>query len=74
MIRADDSQTINPSEFSSKVGSGVVLEMTIVLRRNYRFEENAQKCPRCRHMNLNVATCRGWIEWKVSQSFVRVVG
>lgn len=68
MIRAEDSQVINRSEFASTVESGMVLEMSIVVQQDIAFEDN-KKCPRCGHVSLNLAG-NGWIEWKVSPNFV----
>jgi hypothetical protein len=65
MIRAEDSRFINPAEFASKVVSEMVLETSIVLRAQTSFEDNEEKCPRCGHINRNVAAHCGWIEWKV---------
>ncbi|KIM80413.1 hypothetical protein PILCRDRAFT_9594 [Piloderma croceum F 1598] len=66
MIHAEDSQFINPAEFASEVVSGMLLETSIVLRPQTSFEDN-EKCPRCGHINRNVAAYCGWIEWKVSR-------
>lgn len=65
MIRADGSHTIGHSEFANTVKPGMVLEMSIVLRQPAAFQDNKQKCPRCHHVNLNVTTTSGWIDWKV---------
>lgn len=65
LIRAADSQPINPSECASQVEAGMVLEMSIILRdyAAFAFEDNKPKCPRCGHVNLGVPTRNGWIEW-----------
>jgi hypothetical protein len=65
MIRAEDCQIISPGEFASSVESGMVLEMSIVLRKRATFEDNEEMCPRCDYVNLNVTSNSGWIEWQV---------
>jgi len=65
MIRAENCQIISPSEFASSVESGMVLEMSIVLRKRATLEDNEEMCPRCNHVNLNVTSNSGWIEWQV---------
>jgi hypothetical protein len=70
VLRAEDSQMINRSEFARMVEPGMLLEMTIVMRQNTAFHENKGKCPRCRHMNLNATITNGWIEWHVSVQFL----
>jgi hypothetical protein len=72
VIRAEDSQTIVPAEFSSKVESGMVLEISIVLQQRAAFPGGGKKCPRCSYKNSNVARSGGWIEWKVSAAFYRL--
>jgi len=61
LICAEDSQTIGPSEFASSVESGMVLEMSIVLRET-GFKDSKEKCPRCGHINLVNTANYGWIE------------
>ena len=62
MIRAEDSQTIDPTEFAKAVEPGTTLEMSIVMRQR---TADQTKCPRCGHMNSQLAADRGWIEWQV---------
>ena len=65
VIRAEDNGTIDPSEFARTIKPGVVLEMSIVLRKKTSFPDKKQVCPRCDTVSLNVATHHGWIDWKV---------
>jgi hypothetical protein len=65
MIRAEDNRIIKPSEFSSTVQLGMVMEMCIVVRWGMPPRENEGKCPRCGHVNRHVALQGGWIDWKV---------
>jgi len=62
VMRAADSQPIDPSEFVGQVESGMVLEMSIVLRQRTAYQK---KCPRCGYINMDVAVKNGWIEWPV---------
>lgn len=63
MIHSEDSRTIGHSEFASSVESGMVIEMSIVLRKRTSFEEKEEKCPRCGYINFNIPGYSGWIEW-----------
>lgn len=65
VIRADNNQVIGWSELPNTVESGMILEMSIILRQETAFQNTKEKCPRCGHVNLNVTANRGWIEWKV---------
>jgi hypothetical protein len=65
-MRAEDGQVILPSVFAREIGSGVTLEMSIVLRQKTDFQDAKTRCPRCKFMNLSVTTVRGWFEWWVS--------
>jgi hypothetical protein len=65
VIRAEDSQTIDRSKFASVVESEMILEMSIVMRQKMAFQDSKGNCPRCGHLNLNVAPTNGWIEWQV---------
>jgi hypothetical protein len=65
VLRTEDHQIISPSELASTVQPGMKLEITIVLRPDTAFQDTKDKCPRCRHINLNVTPDRGWIQWKV---------
>ncbi|KIM85575.1 hypothetical protein PILCRDRAFT_338021 [Piloderma croceum F 1598] len=64
LIQADNSQVIIPSECASQVESGMVLEMSIVLRDDVLFvlDHDKNKCPRCGHINSGATTRSGWIE------------
>ena len=62
VVRAEDSQTIDPTEFPNAMEGGTKLEMSIVMRQR---TANQTKCPRCSHMNSQLAADRGWIEWQV---------
>jgi hypothetical protein len=66
ILRAEDSQMINRSEFGSMVEPEMVLEMIIVVRKSTALQDNKGKCPRCRHINLSAVIDNGWIEWKVN--------
>ena len=46
----------------AEVKPGMILEMSIVLERS-NFAVSEETCPRCDHLNLNVTTSNGWIEW-----------
>jgi hypothetical protein len=70
VIRAEDGQVVQPSEFASTVVPGMVLEIGIILRQNESFQYGKQKCPRCKNNNLNPVN-NGWIEWKV---FLNITG
>jgi hypothetical protein len=63
-----DNQTIDPLELASKVESGVVFEMGIVLRKPTAYQK---QCPRCRHMNSTVTAEGGWIAWQVPPNFYK---
>lgn len=60
VIRTEDSKAINPLEFSGMVESGMVVEMSIVLRQR-NIARNI--CPRCGHSNRNVTSQWSWMEW-----------
>lgn len=64
VIRAEDSQAINCLGFA--VESGMVLEMSIVMRRT-TSQENIEKCPRCGHLNSNATADNSWIAWQVPE-------
>jgi len=59
IIRAEDFQIIQPSEFASAVQSGVKLEMSIVM---WQKTADERKCPRCGHINFPPTAINGWIE------------
>jgi hypothetical protein len=63
VISAEDNQIIRRSDLIA-MEPGMKLEMSIVMRQK---TANQQKCPRCDHINLQVASRNGWIEWQVSQ-------
>jgi hypothetical protein len=63
MIRTQDSQTIDPSEFANVVGPGMTLEMSIILQRRTALQDNKGKCPQCRYVNSTLNVINGWIEW-----------
>jgi hypothetical protein len=65
VLRATDSQNIDPSQFAAMIRPGMVLEMSIVLRQKIAFQSNTTVCPRCDHVNLNVAVNNSWIAWLV---------
>ena len=69
MISAEDSQSISRLEFANKVKTGMVLELSIVLRQKGALQDNKEKCPRCQKINLNCAKTNGWIEWNVPIHF-----
>jgi hypothetical protein len=73
MIRAADSQTIDPSEFASTVAPEMKFEMSIILRKTTVFQNNQKKCPRCHYGNHHVPAASGWIEWKVRFGFRRLL-
>lgn len=62
MICADDSKTIDPSEFANKVVPGMTLEMSIILRRTTAIRDNKGKCPRRSCVNSTINAINGWIE------------
>lgn len=53
-----DSQIISRSELASKVKSGMVLEIVIVLRKTIAFQ---RECLRCGYVNSNAAGDSGWV-------------
>lgn len=69
LIRPEDSQVIDPSEFLGTVVSGMVLEMSVIMRQESSCGNSKDKCPRCHHINLNLVGNGGWIEWKVALDF-----
>jgi hypothetical protein len=66
VLRAEDSQVINPSELASTVEPGMVIEMSIILRQKFAIGDNEKACPRCRYINSSRKLINGWIEWQVS--------
>ena len=62
LVRAEDNHTMNRSEFGSTVQPGMVLEISIILKRIEAPQDNAEKCPRCGYVN-KIAS--GWTKWKV---------
>jgi hypothetical protein len=64
VIRAEDNRIVGPSELASAVEPGMKLEMSILLWKATAFLDKG-KCPRCRHINLDVTVDHGWIQWKV---------
>jgi hypothetical protein len=66
VIRPDDGRIISRSEFAGTVLPGMVLELSIIVRRDETFKDNKDKCPRCSHINQHATITNGWIEWKVS--------
>ena len=69
ILRADDSQTINRLDISGTVEPGMILKMSIVIRRSATFQDNKEECPRCHQINLNAAVSNNWIEWQVPYKF-----
>jgi hypothetical protein len=65
VVRAKDNKKISPSELAMEVQSGMVLEMSIILRQRATFLASRRMCPRCRCINFNVTTTNSWIGWKV---------
>jgi hypothetical protein len=65
VINAEDGQVVQPSEFVSAITPEMVLEISIILRQDERFQYGKQKCPRCNNINLDATVKNGWIEWKV---------
>jgi hypothetical protein len=63
MIRAADGQTIGRLEFAKAVEPGMVLEMSIILRRTISLRDDMGKCPQCAYVNSSVNAQHGWIEW-----------
>jgi hypothetical protein len=64
VIRAGSGEIIDPSDFPKTIMPGMMLEMSIVVRKEASFQDNKKKCPRCRHINMTVPD-DGWMEWKV---------
>jgi len=62
VIRAQDSQIINPPDLGRMVEAGMVLEISIFLRQSAASLSDRKKCLRCGHINLDG---HGWIHWKV---------
>jgi hypothetical protein len=68
VIRPGDGQVISRSDFASTVKPGMILELSIILRRD--FQDN-KECPRCYHINRFANISGGWIEWQMSpNSFI----
>ena len=66
VIRAEDSQIVDPSKLASMVEPGTVLEISIFLRQNIDPQDDKTKCLRCGHKNMNSSD---WIHWKVPITF-----
>jgi hypothetical protein len=69
VMHTENSQAINRSELGTVVESGMILEMSIILRQRKAFLDNKEKCPRCGRLNLNVTANQGWIEWQVPLNY-----
>ena len=63
VIRPEDGQIISRSDLATAVEPGMVLEISIILRQNKTYQDNAKKCPRCNYINYNATG--DWILWKV---------
>jgi hypothetical protein len=61
--RAGSSQIIRPSELGNSVEAGMVLEMSVVLRREEILSYFMKRCPRCQNINRTRVPVNGWIEW-----------
>ena len=66
VIRAQDSQIIDPSELATTVEPGMVLEISIFLRQNMALQDDKTKCLRCGHINPDA---HDWIHWKVPLNY-----
>jgi len=62
VIRPYDGQIICPSEFASTVQPGMVLEISIILRRHEAFQDIKETCPRCCLIMGNATVANGWID------------
>lgn len=65
ILKQDDDRVITPSELSTAIHPGMIVEMSIVLRqqtpKDYIGVET--KCPRCNHNNRKFITDNGWMSW-----------
>ena len=60
----EGKQIIDAQEWERMVKVGIVLEMSIILRR-MDSEDTRKNCPRCRRRNSSAVPDEGWIVWKV---------
>lgn len=59
-MRAEDKRVIGRSELASRIESGMILEMSVILLQTVKG-----KCPRCYHINV-ISGNSTWINWWVS--------
>lgn len=63
VVGNQDNQIISRSQFPGVVKSGMILEMSIIVRqRTTTLQDHKRTCPRCGHYNSSGS---GWIEWQV---------
>jgi hypothetical protein len=66
VLRRLDSSLIHPSEFAHEIEPDMVLEISIILRREATLQDNVHLCPRCNQINSDNEVYQGWTKWKVS--------
>lgn len=67
MIHAENTQVIDRSKFA--VDLGMILEISIVMRRKTAFQD--YRCPRCGYLNMNAAN-NGWVEWQALYKIIQI--
>jgi hypothetical protein len=72
ITRTRDNKFIERSEFPNSVESGMMVEMSIVLKEE-AFADHKGECPRCCHINVSVAANSDWINWEVPSISVNFV-
>lgn len=65
VICSKDGQIIDRSAFPKAANSGIILELSILIRQKTPFQDNMQKCPRCGYFNSSATIYNDWIEWQV---------
>ncbi|KAF7969658.1 hypothetical protein HWV62_26700 [Athelia sp. TMB] len=62
---SENDNVISPEDIATSLGPGMRVEMSIVLhaQAEERRSSQAQRCPRCRHLNREVVTESGWLDW-----------
>ena len=65
LVYGDGYRSIHPSALRHTVKPGMLLEMSIALRKRMSSVENEEICPRCHAVNNVGFTKCGWIQWHV---------
>ena len=65
LVHGDGYQSIHPSALRHTVKPGMLLEMSIMLRKRMSGVEDEEICPRCHAVNNVDSTKCGWNQWYV---------